>query len=1250
MDALFKDAVDALVNEGQRRNASENLTHPNENIEPPIAEADAAQQAIDAGGHGELPAVQQDLPEDFSMWSDLGDQFKSAMGALNSPTEAQLAADKAKEGKPLSEIDPVGTAIVTGAGKAIAETKDFMDDVRGVEHGPKSDLRVAMEAESDNARAQNPVAAVVGPAAQFVAGLWGAGKLLEPIKVGSKVMKLGKEVLKGATAGAIVMDPHEERLSNFVQQFPSLENDVTGYLAADPEDTAWEGRMKNALEGAGMDVALAGAFMISLKALKLARMGDPEAAKALAQQLDDGQSMEQILKEADEMGSVQTVPGDTGVRVGEKPRVRVQAGKLLDGQEPFPVVEKPKVRVKAGSQPDIQDLTSGQIKPQEPTISQTGDVFEAPPAKIKESITPEDAERIVRGTEFDLEVLAQANRDPEAARTMSEGFKDQDPTVPWQKIQSDDDLNILISNTMDVLGNGRKVVSDTQVKNRVQAMAKYWDRDPNAVYADILKGGTEANKSVQRMEGAYLLANRAFMDSYKVINDIKLQRFDDYGGSREGAVTEARRRLNIAFKLYTAGRDMTASAGRNLRRMRPEFKVDQKTLDAVKGLDDEQFMRLLETTGGDPAKLKDMARPGLLKIIQDEALFSMRNGLLWFYPTHIVNLTTNTFMQAARPMEKLLGGAVMAAFGKGEGIMGRAVKEYWYTTTSIMDGFKAAGEAFLKGDSKLAPHATDWLDSQGSLTTAHPDIEGAYVPVKDFSSVFHNARVAYLMAAGLPTRALGAQDEFFKTLAYRASVQARAATDATGKGLKGKDLVDYVETRLKEAFDADGRALDTEAIYEAQVRTFNQELLPGTFGFGLRNFRASVPAMGFVLPFLKTPINVLRYAHKYTPLLNLGQKEYRQMLMGVQGSERQAQAIGQMMMGTMAVSAAGWMAANQMITGRGPTDPKAKAQLMATGWKPYSVMVKRADGSVTYFPYGRFDPVGMSMGMTADLYEWYNADPDSDAGSATYLKAGTAITMALAKNFSEKTFLLNLNNAIDAISSGDEEDVAKWLGNTARSIVPASSAMRGYANQDPYMREARTFLDRMLQDVPGYSETIPVKRHDIFGTPLTKNLGLMSNTKWDEVQGEINRITLETGKIVGPPNPVRGDVDLRDVPSKEDPQVSTYARLQELVGELKNPNRGGLDLHDALQAEMRKDDYGLLADGDEGTKGTKLNVLSGIIQEYRDAAWKAILLKDPALGLQVRRSELEAISTIEQNEGKTNGPATQLLRTIPGVN
>ncbi|MFQ1042716.1 hypothetical protein ACGH47_10475, partial [Gilliamella sp. CG16] len=106
---------------------------------------------------------------------------------------------------------------------------------------------------------------------QFIVGFIPAvraTKFIKPLKnVGSWV----KGMIAGSVTDFTVFSPHEERLSNLVQEFPELANPITEYLQAKPDDSFAEGRLKNSLEGiiAG---GLAEPLTRSLRLLKYSRI------------------------------------------------------------------------------------------------------------------------------------------------------------------------------------------------------------------------------------------------------------------------------------------------------------------------------------------------------------------------------------------------------------------------------------------------------------------------------------------------------------------------------------------------------------------------------------------------------------------------------------------------------------------------------------------------------------------------------------------------------------------------------------------------------------------------------------------------------------------------------------------------------------------------------------------------------------------------------------------------------------------
>jgi hypothetical protein len=95
----------------------------------------------------------------------------------------------------------------------------------------------------------------------------------------------------------------------------------------------------------------------------------------------------------------------------------------------------------------------------------------------------------------------------------------------------------------------------------------------------------------------------------------------------------------------------------------------------------------------------------------------------------------------------------------------------------------------------------------------------------------------------------------------------------------------------------------------------------------------------------------------------------------------------------------------------------------ATRWKPYSPGLGRTASDSTSSSEG-FDPAATVMGLVAGIVVLQKKDPDQDRSHLML-----AVALATAKNLEEKSFLLNLNNAMDAALSEQNGVYAGTGGN-----------------------------------------------------------------------------------------------------------------------------------------------------------------------------------------------------------------------------
>lgn len=197
--------------------------------------------------------------------------------------ESPEAAEDPGLGDYLTDI-PKG--IYNGVISAGQETGQFAWDV-GNALGFTDDEKMPYYDSLEELKAQTTTMAgkLTEDVVNFGLGMVSAGKFLKVAKVfqgAGKAASIGRMTTAGAISDFVVMDPMQERLSNLVQQYPTLANPLTEGLQAEEGDSRWEGRLKNAAEGVLLGGAL-DTLIGSVKALRAWKRGDK---KAMGEALD----------------------------------------------------------------------------------------------------------------------------------------------------------------------------------------------------------------------------------------------------------------------------------------------------------------------------------------------------------------------------------------------------------------------------------------------------------------------------------------------------------------------------------------------------------------------------------------------------------------------------------------------------------------------------------------------------------------------------------------------------------------------------------------------------------------------------------------------------------------------------------------------------------------------------------------------------------------------------------------------------
>ncbi|MCP2080834.1 UNVERIFIED_ORG: hypothetical protein J2W74_002020 [Methylorubrum zatmanii] len=1137
-----------------------------------------------------------------------------------------------------NEISPagqIGGAILTGAAKSLYETRDFI--FGKTPESEKTDLRRSIEGLDRRLGEASMGNSFVSGLSQFATGMLGAGKLVAGAKlvpgVGGAVGALeatrkGSMVLssaKAATVGAVAFDPDGPRLSDLVVlKGPTwLQNPVSSYLAhtGNEDDSAALGRMKNALESIGMDAALAGVFTLSVKGYAKvqayrAGTGTAEEVKTATDELAHAMAHKdaKLAASKGDLETVETIRLEHPQAVAEAEaslaeRAAVEANTNTNPGQTLPA--KPDTATEI-TLPE-RSVTAGDVVP---VVSNppAGALEAAPPVPRPLAITDEQVSRLIAHGQADTEQLLSPGG-WEAA--LERGYKFGDGGgIPWQKLSIEpgtapgtSQLDQVLRRVSDEFagqiaaakgGDGLGGVRSDALQDRLiqQRVAIYGD-DPEALMGSLQLAGRNADRLVAGVAAADLITLRASQDAQNLADRIRLGMLEEFGGDLSAAMSALRGHYQVAATARAESSAMVANAARTLRRQRAEFAYTPEDMAAMAKLSDAQMLNLIEAGGRDPRVADRLLRRGFWSRLGDDASYLYVNNLLWGLRTHFVNLSTNVYMLGARPLERMIGGAA-----QGDRVRAAAnAKQYAYMAGSVHEAWRDAVRTWQTGDSILSPRSSE-LSAATTGRSVNWVAEG-FKQADSIPNVLSNAYVGFMKAAGLPTRALGAVDELVKQTVYRSKVMADAHGTGIAAGLEGPALSEHVRRALDAAFDDAGRAVDLKALDEAHIATFQQDLLPGTFGARVQGFVGDSAALRIIVPFIRTPTNVLRMGWKLTPGLNLAQKEYRLMLRGEMGPEAQAQAIGQMSMGSLFLGVAGLLTHAGFITGGGPSDPNLKRQLMATGWQPYSFVVPGADGVQTYVNFGRFDPIAMPFGIMADVVDILERDHDGDGFGEQATAALGGVVLSVVKQLGQKTYLTALNDTITAIVDPNR-GLQKAAGKTAANFVPFASGLR-FANLDPLMRETRGIVDSIMATVPGLSERLPARR-DLFGDPLTVHKGLWVTGKDGLVDAEVRRMIDEAGVgTFGAPSYQQRGVDLRDVTTADG--RNAYEAFQELAGQ---PPRGP-SLKETMGRLMATKAYQSAPDGEPGdhaTKGTKQAMLTGTAARYREMGLK-LLMRDP---------------------------------------
>ena len=380
-------------------------------------------------------------------------------------------------------------------------------------------------------------------------------------------------------------------------------------------------------------------------------------------------------------------------------------------------------------------------------------------------------------------------------------------------------------------------------------------------------------------------------------------------------------------------------------------------------------------------------------------------------------------------------------------------------------------------------------------------------------------------------RLSGVTDKLYRTMVYNGSMEEQARLAAMREGLTGKRAL----VRRRQLLANPTDAMRANAMYQAELLTFtNEGALATAIGRGIEGAatgmeKAKIPGLGakagdltrglanILVPFRRTPANIMTRVAEYTPALGWGLTAKRvqnwwgdlALLSAAQkaGGDTSAEAAAAMAsqrkmvesltrnvsgVGIMALGA--WMYDRGILTGDQPRDPTEAEQWRTEGRMPNAVMLPNGE----WVSVSRLAPLGTLLAVAA------NYKQEQSGGS---LNAPGFVGSAM-RTVLDQPMLTGPKEAVEALTGRDEWKRESFLENMAGSFVP--SALASAARASGEQRTPEGIGEAIKARIPGLEGQVSVRRN-IFGEPLERARGGFMPTMRD--QRLLNPIVAEMSRV-----------------------------------------------------------------------------------------------------------------------------------------
>jgi hypothetical protein len=537
-----------------------------------------------------------------------------------------------------------------------------------------------------------------------------------------------------------------------------------------------------------------------------------------------------------------------------------------------------------------------------------------------------------------------------------------------------------------------------------------------------------------------------------------------------------------------------AEAGRALQAFRA-FSGALETGDvnliraATKGLRDDaqELARKVIAAGPDPLARYEVLKQSAAASLMDKARSYYYANILSGVKTHERNFLGNTFNAlsnlAVHPVAAGVDAMRSAATGKARTVtLGEWPHQFVGTFAGIERGLRDFAFTLRHGISPdRLSRSVQQAEQHGQFDLPRVELAGGGANPLNY-----------------PGRLLDAADALFRSINRHVELYGQAYTKARTEGLKGKALHDRMSA-LVTGIASDAGELHHQAATFATRAVFQEQ--PGKFASRLQGIVRDYPLLAFVIPFVKTPANILRQGLEFSPAGVFMQAAKQEGRAGVQAHARIAA-------GTAAAGALAWLAATGRLSGSGPRDPAERAALMESGWRPNSIRI-----GDSWVSYSLFQPVSVQAAIVANAFEaWQQAGAKADVATA----AASTVFRSM-DSFLDQSFLSGLFDVVQAVSRGEvsPDSAMRTAGRTAHSLTPLAGLQRTVRDAvDPVQRKPETAGQAFRVNIPGASSSVR-PRVDRFGEVVAREGGPVrravdpfnvSSVVTDRVASELDRL------------------------------------------------------------------------------------------------------------------------------------------------